>query len=236
MRKILLINRAGAGGNRLSEALAGSDFEVELLDSFFVAGDALRSAGPDIVLLACERADSTICSLCSAIREVSTVPVVVCSASSRESEIVCAFEAGADDCLSTPLRQVELIARLSAVLRRTSEPARQHPAGDVLSAGDVEINVKEHRVFRRGVAVDLSPMEFRLLSVLVQEVGRAVSHARLIASVWGPEYVDCRHYLRLYVKYLRGKIEDDPQDPKLIVSEWGVGYRFEPAVFAARIR
>ena len=233
MPRILYINRAGAAGERLLEALAGSDFQIEALRGLFVAGDALRSAHADIVLLACERPDGTIRGFCSAIRELSTVPIVVCSASSRESDIVGVFEAGADDCLSTPLRPVELTARLRAVLRRTSELPRLQPAADTLVAGDVEVRVKEHRAYRRGVAVDLSPMEFRLLSVLVHEVGRAVSHSRLIASVWGPEYVDCRHYLRLYIKYLRAKIEDDPRDPKLIVSEWGVGYRFEPASLAS---
>jgi two-component system KDP operon response regulator KdpE len=160
------------------------------------------------------------------------VPIVVCAQSTREADIVAVFEAGADDYLVTPIRPVELTARLRAVLRRTIDAPRRQEQSDALVAGDVEIRVKEHRAYRRDVLVDLSPIEFRLLTVLVQEVGRAVSHSRLIASVWGPEYVDCRHYLRLYIKYLRSKMEDDPKDPRLFVSEWGVGYRFEPAVVA----
>jgi two-component system KDP operon response regulator KdpE len=139
------------------------------------------------------------------------------------------FDAGADDYLVTPIRPVELHARLRAVLRRTADTPVTRVQADALIAGDVEVRLKEHKVYRNGEHIDLSPIEFRLLCVLVQETGRAVSHTRLIANVWGPEYVDCRHYLRLYVKYLRSKIEDDPKNPQMILSEWGVGYRFEPS-------
>jgi two-component system KDP operon response regulator KdpE len=142
------------------------------------------------------------------------------------------FEAGADDYLVTPIRPVELSARLRAVLRRTADSPVRQQHSDTLVAGDLEIRLNEHKVYRHGNIIDLSPMEFRLLTVLVKETGRAVSHAKLIANVWGPEYVDCRHYLRLYVKYLRSKIETDPKNPRLVLSEWGVGYRFEPAAAA----
>ena len=94
-------------------------------------------------------------------------------------------------------------------------------------AGDLEIRLDEHKVYRRGVPIELSPIEFRLLACLAREAGRVVSHAKLMAQVWGPEYVDCRHYLRLYIRYLRSKLEDDPRDPRLILTEWGVGYRFQ---------
>jgi two-component system KDP operon response regulator KdpE len=140
------------------------------------------------------------------------------------------FEAGADDYLVTPIRPVELNARLRAVLRRTADIPVKRVQAETLVAGDLEVRLKEHKVYREGELIDLSPIEFRLLSVLVQETGRAVSHSKLIAHVWGPEYVDCRHYLRLYVKYLRTKLEHDPKNPRLILSEWGVGYRFEPAL------
>jgi two-component system KDP operon response regulator KdpE len=116
------------------------------------------------------------------------------------------------------------------VLRRTADVPVKRVQPETLVAGDLEVRLKEHKVYRNGELVDLSPIEFRLLSVLVQETGRAVSHSKLIARVWGPEYVDCRHYLRLYVKYLRSKLEDNPKSPRLILSEWGVGYRFEPAL------
>ena len=140
-----------------------------------------------------------------------------------------ALDAGADDYLVMPIRPVELMARLRAVLRRTGDkrsgacqwatPRRRETWSWYLD---------EHKAFRKGAEIDLSPIEFKLLAMLVRETGRPVSHSRLIAQVWGPEYVDCRHYLRLYIRYLRAKIEDLPESPELIQNEWGVGYRFEP--------
>jgi two-component system KDP operon response regulator KdpE len=156
------------------------------------------------------------------------MPIVICSTSSREQDIVRALDAGADDYLVLPIRAVEMMARLRSVLRQTGESAPAPANGKRLVAGDLELQLDEHKAFRKGMEIDLSPIEFKLLALLVKETGRPVSHSRLIAQVWGPEYVDCRHYLRLYIRYLRAKIEDVPETPELIQNEWGVGYRFEP--------
>jgi len=227
--KVLYINSDGASAGRLADTLDGREFSVRIVSHLADVSRAMDDIGPDLVVLSCSRPNGQIISFCAGLRQVSPVPIVVCSPSSRESDIVRVFESGADDYLVTPVRPVELTARLRAVLRRTAEAPEKQLQNEVVTAGDVEIRLKEHKAFRRGDPIELSPIEFRLLATLVQEVGRAVSHTRLIAHVWGPEYVDCRHYLRLYVKYLRSKIEDNPRDPKLILSEWGVGYRFEPA-------
>ena len=128
-----------------------------------------------------------------------------------------ALDAGADDYLVMPIRPVELMARLRAVLRRLGDNGQASPNGQRLVAGDLEILIDEQKAFRRGAEIDLSPIEFKLLALLVRETGRPVSHSKLIA-----------HYLRLYVRYLRAKLEDSPQSPELIQNEWGVGYRFEP--------
>ena len=162
------------------------------------------------------------------LRARCAVPIVVCSTSSREQDVVQALEAGADDYLVMPIRPVELMARLRAVLRRMGEAPPAPANGKRIVAGDLELVLDGHKAFRKGVEIDLSPIEFKLLALLVRETGRPVSHSRLIAHVWGPEYVDCRHYLRLYIRYLRAKVEDAPQSPELIQNEWGVGYRFEP--------
>ncbi len=229
MPRVLYINGDGVTSGWLAAALDDREFSVHTHEAPSEIGEALAHVQPDVVVISCSRPDPNTRQLCSGLRELSSVPIVVCAQSTREADIVAVFEAGADDYLVTPIRPVELTARLRAVLRRTIEAPGRHVQSEALVAGDVEVRVKEHKAYRRDVLVDLSPIEFRLLTVLVQEVGRAVSHSRLIASVWGPEYVDCRHYLRLYIKYLRSKVEDDPKDPKLIVSEWGVGYRFESA-------
>jgi len=225
---ILYINNDGAGSDRFRQALGGSDFAVCAIKNLSDAGEAIGNLQPDIVVIACSRPDDKTRRFCSGLREVSPLPIVVCSASSLESDIVAVFEAGADDCMLMPVRPVELAARLRAVLRRTAHPRRAALPVETLLAGDIEIRLDEHKAYRRGRLIDLSPTEFRLLAILAREVGRAVSHSRLIASAWGPEYVECRHYLRLYIKYLRLKIEDDPKDPRVIVSEWGVGYRLDP--------
>lgn len=230
MPKVLHIDNDGTGGDHLADALSRDEFSVERVSRLSDIGRALEELEPDLVVVSCARPDEKALSVCSGLRQISAIPVVVCSPSARESDIVKVFEAGADDYLVAPIRPVELNARLRAVLRRTADGPVKSNQADTLVAGDLELRLKEHKAYRRGHPIDLSPMEFRLLTVLVQETGRAVSHSRLIANVWGPEYVDCRHYLRLYVKYLRSKVEDDPKNPRLILSEWGVGYRFEPAV------
>ena len=229
LSKILYINSDGASaGSRLADSLDRDEFAVEVLARRSEATKALDQLEPDLVLVACAAPDGATLRFCAGLRTVSSVPVVVCSPSAREADIVRVFEAGADDYLVTPMRSVELTARLRAVLRRTAESPKKQQQGDLLVAGPIEIRLKERKVLRHGSPVDLSPIEFRLLTTLVHDIGRAVSHSKLMAHVWGPEYVDCRHYLRLYIKYLRTKIEDDPRNPKLILSEWGVGYRFEP--------
>src|SRR5574341_2176921 len=168
------------------------------------------------------RSDSTVPQLCERVRRLIGAPIVGCSNSGREHDVVRALAAGADDYLALPIRPVEVVARLRALLRRASEKETTSTSGRNLIAGDLELRLEEHEVIRGGVALDLSPIEFKLLALLVRETGRAVSHSRLIAHVWGPEYVDCRHYLRLYVRYLRSKLEDNPRNPERILNEWGV--------------
>ncbi len=226
MPKALLVSRDEDSAANLAAALdAGFQFE------YAAAADAVRAlvpAQPDFILLDAPLPDAGWLALCRTLRELSRTPIVVCSMSSREADVLQAFDAGADDYLVTPMRPAEMVARLRAVLRRTSHQNGRDGKGDVIVAGDVAIFVDRHEVQRKGEPVDLSPIEFRLLVALASQSGRAVSHSRLLASVWGPEYVDCRHYLRLYVRYLRSKLEEDPKVPELILNEWGVGYRFEP--------
>lgn len=158
--------------------------------------------------------------LCRELRDVTDAPIVLIASDGREADIVRAFELGADDYVLRPLRSRELAARVRALLRRSNGV----PDGR-LRLGDLEANLDERRVYRHGQLVELSPIEFRLLVCLLREAGRVVNHGKLMAQVWGGQYVDCRHYLRLYIGYLRSKLEDDPRNPKLILNEWGIGYR-----------
>lgn len=225
MRKALLVGRDEENAGYLAKALGQAEFACVYSD----AVDALTEVAlthPDVVVLDLPLVDADSFALCRRLRQVSQVPLVVCSMSNQELDVIKAFDAGADDYLVMPMRPPEMTARLHALLRRALVGERSDPSG-ILRAGELEVHMDEHRVYRGGDLVDLSPIEFRLLVSLMRERGRAVSHTKLLSTVWGPEYVDCRHYLRLYIKYLRSKVEPDPQKPQLILNEWGVGYRFE---------
>jgi two-component system KDP operon response regulator KdpE len=228
--RLLFVSNDPARAGYLTAILGGGEFQIThtSLASSVVA--AIAVAKPDVILMELGALNGNTPSVCRYLRETYDTPIVVCSASGRESDIVEALEAGADDYLAMPVRPVELLARLRAAMRRGATVETGQPRRDRLLAGDLEIRLDEHRVYHKGAPIDLSPIEFRLLTCLAGEAGRVVTHAKLIAKVWGPEYVNCRHYLRLYIRYLRAKLEDDPRDPKLVLSEWGVGYRFQAAL------
>jgi two-component system KDP operon response regulator KdpE len=225
VRKALVVGRDKESAAYLARALGHADFSCEYADTVEALTE-VALANPDVIVLDLPLLDADSFALCRRLRQVSHVPLVVCSMSNRESDVVRAFDAGADDYLVIPMRPAEMTARLQAILRRAGDPDRE---GDpsIIRAADLEVRMDEHRAYRDGKQIDLSPIEFRLLVSLLRERGRAVSHTKLLSMVWGPEYVDCRHYLRLYIKYLRSKIEQDPQSPQLILNEWGVGYRFD---------
>jgi two-component system KDP operon response regulator KdpE len=149
--------------------------------------------------------------------------------SNELSQIVDALQAGADDYFVLPMRTPEFSARTRAVIRRVRRSRVADQQEDRLMGGDVEMRLKEHRAYRNGDVLDLSPTEFRLLASLVRQSGRVVSHSRLLAQAWGVEYLSSRAMLRIYVRRLRAKLGDDT----LIVSVRGIGYRFQPALTVA---
>jgi two-component system KDP operon response regulator KdpE len=140
-----------------------------------------------------------------------------------EEDMVEALEAGADDYIPKPFRFGELVARLRAVLRR-AEP--DHGCAPVLQAGDLEIDFDLRLLHRSGHEIHLTPTEFDLLALLMRNQGSLLPHAKLLRTIWGPDYGDELEYLRTYVRTLRKKIEDDPAQPKYILTEPWVGYRF----------
>lgn len=224
--KVLLVARERAGAEYLAAALGREEFDCEIARREQAPQRVLDTA-PKLLVIDLPVVDSSSLAFCESLRGMTAIPVVVCSVSSREGDIVRALDAGADDYLVLPMPPRELRARLHAILRRSGdgEPVRPNPREIVV--GDLRISLDDRRVYRRGHSIELSPTEFRLLLALVQQAGRPVSHSLLLFSVWGPEYVDSRNYLRLYVGYLRSKLEDDPATPRIIVNEWGIGYRFQ---------
>jgi DNA-binding response OmpR family regulator len=159
------------------------------------------------------------------LREFSTVPIIMLTAKSEEYDKVRGLELGADDYVTKPFGVPELLARIKAVLRRTALPnAVKHEP--VFQVGGFSVNFAQRKVSARGQDVRLSPTEYKLLYELVTNAGRVVLHQDLLAKVWGREYRDETEYLRVYVRYLRQKLEMEPSKPKLILTEPGVGYRF----------
>jgi len=159
------------------------------------------------------------------IREISNVPVIMLTAKGEEDDRIKGLELGADDYITKPFSPREMVSRVKAVLRRT-ENATGSMHGLIEVDDRLKIDFGRREVWLDGKLVKLRPTEYRLLYHLVQNAGWVVSHDQLLANVWGYEYRDEPHYVRLYINYLRKKLEEDPSHPKYILTERGVGYRF----------
>jgi DNA-binding response OmpR family regulator len=201
-------------GFRVSEAFKGTE-----------AMDKLRSTLPDLVLLDVMLPDIDGFEVLRMIREVSTVPVIMLTAKGEEDDRVKGLELGADDYVTKPFSPRELVSRVRAVLRR-DEIASGASHGLIEVDERLKLDFDRHEVWVEGKLVNLRPTEYRLLYHLVQNAGWVISHDQLLANVWGYEYRDEPHYVRLYINYLRKKIEEDPSNPKYILTERGIGYRF----------
>jgi two-component system KDP operon response regulator KdpE len=163
--------------------------------------------------------------VCRRVREHSAVPIIVLTALDAESDKVTALDLGADDYLTKPFGVEELLARVRAVLRRTQWEVMP-PASGIKRFGDLAIDLSGHIVRLRGAEVRLSPTEFALLKQLITNAGKVLTHRVLLQSIWGPEYGGEAEYLRVYINRLRQKLEPDPANPRYLLTELGVGYRF----------
>jgi two-component system, OmpR family, KDP operon response regulator KdpE len=192
------------------------------------AGEALDAAAvqqPDAAILDLVLPDGDGVDVCRSIREWSAMPIIVLSAVGEEQQKVRALEAGADDYVTKPFSPAELTARLTRALKRAgAAPAAGDP---VLSADGLELDLAAHRVRVDGAEVHLTPTEFELLRALMQGRGRLLTHRALLAEVWGPAYEHDTQTLRVHVANLRRKIEPRRGTPRYIVTDPGVGYRFE---------
>ena len=186
--------------------------------------DALRDT-PDLILLDVMMPDIDGFEVLEMIRQVSSVPVIMLTAKGEEDDRVRGLELGADDYITKPFSPRELVSRVKAVLRRT-EGATGSMHGLIEVDDRLRIDFDRREIWLEGKLVKLRPTEYRLLYHLVQNAGWVVSHDQLLQKVWGYEYRDEPHYVRLYINYLRQKLEKDPADPKYILTERGVGYRF----------
>ena len=207
----------------IASVLTVEGFEVITAVSVSEARAVLANAAPDIVILDLGLPDADGGVLLGELRERHRVPVVVVSARQDEAGKIALLDAGADDYVVKPFSVPELLARVRVALRHRGvsvAPAQTHYAADGL-----EVDIESHRVSLHGAVLHLTPTEFRLLARLVRTAGRVVTHRQLLADVWGPEFTEHTHYLRIYMGTLRGKIEADPAEPRFLLTEPGVGYR-----------
>jgi len=184
-----------------------------------------RSNLPDLVLLDVMMPDLDGFEVLRVLREVSSVPVIMLTAKGEEEDRVRGLELGADDYITKPFSPRELVSRVRAVLRRT-EVATGTTHGLIQVDERLKIDFDRREVWVDDKLVKLRPTEYRLLYHLVQNAGWVITHDQLLAKVWGYEYRDEPHYVRLYINYLRKKLEEDPTNPKYILTERGIGYRF----------
>ena len=178
---------------------------------------------PDLVILDLGLPDGDGLAFIRDIRQWSPVPIIVLSARSEERDKIAALDAGADDYLSKPFGIGELQARLRVALRRH---AGAQPGEPVITFSDITVDLAAHRITRGGEEIHLTPIEFRLLAVLLNNAGKVLTQRQLLSQVWGPNAVEHSHYLRIYMGHLRQKLESDPARPKHLLTETGIGYRF----------
>ena len=185
----------------------------------------LREEAPDLMLLDVMMPGLDGFEVLQMIREVSKIPVLMLTAKGEEDDRVRGLELGADDYITKPFSPREMVSRVKAVLRRT-EASGGSTHGLIEIDDRLKIDFDRREIWLEGKIVKLRPTEYRLLYHLVQNAGWVVTHDQLLTKVWGYEYQDEPHYVRLYINYLRKKLEEDPSNPKFILTERGVGYRF----------
>jgi two-component system KDP operon response regulator KdpE len=206
----------------LQLTLESNGFRVHQASS---GGDGLaRSATdrPEAVVLDLGLPDMDGIEVLKQIRSRSTVPVLILSVRNSEQDVISCLNAGADDYLMKPFRQGELVARVKAAIRHRQQPETR----GAIIAGPVTVDLDARVVKRRGEIVRLTGTEYALLALFVRNAGRVLTHRYILEQVWGPAYAEESQYTRVYVGQLRKKLEDDPANPQLIVTESGIGYRF----------
>jgi two-component system KDP operon response regulator KdpE len=204
------------------EAEGWQVFEAETLKQGLIEAGTRK---PDLVVLDLGLPDGNGVDFIRDFRGWSSVPVIVLSARVDETDKIEALDAGADDYLTKPFGVGELLARVRATLRRKS--AATSGSGAVFRFGDVEVDQINRVVIKGGSRVHLTPIEYRLLTLMINNAGKVLTHRHLLREVWGPSFVESSHYVRIYVGHLRQKLETDATQPRHLLTETGVGYRFQ---------
>jgi DNA-binding response OmpR family regulator len=224
-KRILVVDDEPRMINFIRMNMELESFQVIEAHDGIEALEVIRTQLPDLVLLDIMMPRLDGYETLRTLREFSAIPVIMLTAKGEEEDIVRGLELGADDYIPKPFSPRELSSRVRAVLRRSEMPSAAEKA--ILKIDDrLSVDFNRREVIVAGEHIKLRPTEYRLLYHLIENAGWTVTHEQILAKVWGYEYRDEAHYVRLYVNYLREKIEEDPSNPKYILTERGVGYRF----------
>jgi two-component system, OmpR family, KDP operon response regulator KdpE len=206
----------------LRTALGAEDYRVVESDRGERGAIDAETHKPDLAIVDLGLPDIDGVEVIRRIRGWSPMPIIVLSARAQEGSKIDALDAGADDYVTKPFGVGELLARVRVAMRHASHPAS---GSETLQLGEVVVDFEKRRVSRNGADVHLTPIEFRLLAVLAKHLGMVVTHRQLLREVWGPSHIEHTHYLRIYMKQLREKLEKDPVRPMHLLTETGLGYR-----------
>jgi two-component system KDP operon response regulator KdpE len=223
-RKILIVDDEPGLRDLVRINLEHEGYAVIQAENGIQALEAVRAESPDLVILDVMLPIMDGREACKRLREFSQVPVLMLTALVQHQDIVMGLNSGADDYLLKPFNMDELMARVRALMRRVPSPNRPVSAGN----GEIGIDKQKREVTVRGELVDLTPTEYDLLLMLAESAGVVLEHETLLRGVWGQEYTKDNDYLKVYIWHLRRKLEIDPRDPKLLLTEWGIGYRMVP--------
>ena len=220
--QVLVVDDEEAILRFLKPALEANGYEMASAGTVAEATKRIAANSPDIVLLDLGLPDGDGKDVIKRAREWSDVPIIVLSARERETEKIESLDLGADDYVNKPFNVGELLARMRTALRHRMQRKAEIP---LLRVGNLEVNSMRHRATRAGAELKLTPKEFELLSFLAKHAGRVVTHKQILTAVWGPAHTEDTQYLRVYVGQLRQKVEAHPDDPRIILTEPGIGYR-----------
>lgn len=224
--RILIVDDEPQIGRVMRTGLSTHGFEVRVAADGEAALDLFNDWHPALVITDLSMPNMGGLEFCRRIRLISDVPLIVLSVKSEERVKVEALDAGADDYVTKPFGMDELLARIRAALRRNSARAGKESA--VSEIGDFRVDPEAHKAAMKGREIHLTPKEFELLVYLVQHPGVVLTHHKLLGAIWGGNYTEQTEYLRVFIGQLRKKIEADPGNPKYILTEPWIGYRFQP--------
>jgi len=224
--RILVIEDDAESRALLEDLLSAAGYEPLSASNTLEGLRLVYNSRPALVLLDIMLPGLDGWEACRRIRQESDVPLIIVSGRSSNTDILRGFELGADDYVAKPFDHRELLSRVRTVLRRSENGQGKEPS--VFRCNGLEVDLRSHRVLVNGRRVALSPTEFRLLTYLIRKQNTVISQKELLFHVWGPAYVNETEYVKLYMCYLRKKLEEDPNNPKYLVNQRGVGYRLAP--------